>query len=64
MGSSLAAVYTTTKTSSVESFKHGCKFGNVANMATFFARGVLRRSSFLGNLKLSDKKLGLQRTLN
>jgi hypothetical protein len=28
-------------------------------MATFFARGVLKRSSYLGNLKHSDKKLDL-----
>ena len=28
----------------------------------FFASEVLRRSSFLGNLKLSDKKLGHWRT--
>jgi hypothetical protein len=34
-----------------------------ANVATLFWRGVLRRSSFLGNLKALDKKLGLQRTL-
>jgi hypothetical protein len=34
----------------------------VGNVATLFPRGVLRRSSFLGNLKASDKKLGLQRT--
>jgi len=29
---------------------------------TFFGRGVLQRSSFLGDLKPSDKKLGLRRT--
>lgn len=34
----------------------------VANMATLFDRGVLERSSFLGNLKPLDKKLGLRRT--
>ena len=35
---------------------HGCQCGNT------FWRGVLRRSSFLGNLKASDKNHGLQRT--
>jgi hypothetical protein len=34
-----------------------------ANVVTLFWRGVLRRSSFLGNLKASDKKLGLWKTL-
>ena len=34
----------------------------VANIALHVARGVLRKSSFLGNLKLSDKKLGHRRT--
>ena len=34
----------------------------VANIATLLARGVLRRSGFLGNLKSSDNKLGLRRT--
>ena len=32
------------------------------NMATIFARGVLWRLSFLGNLKPSDKKLDLHKT--
>ena len=34
----------------------------VTNMATLLARGVLWRSSFLGNLKPSDKKLDLWAT--
>ena len=50
------------KTSPVENFKYGWKIDMVANKATFFARGVLKRSSFLGNLKPSDKKLHLWRT--
>ena len=38
------------------------KMAWLANMATrFFARGVLRRSSLLGNLKVLDNKLGLHR---
>ena len=32
------------------------------DMATLLARGVLQRPRFLGNLKSSNKKLGLQRT--
>ena len=32
----------------------------IVNMATLFARGVLRVSSFFGNLKPTDNKLGLQ----
>jgi hypothetical protein len=36
--SSPAMVYTTAKASQVEDFKHECKNGIVANMATFFAR--------------------------
>ena len=35
------------------------KIGMVANMTTLFTRWVLWRSSFLGNLKPLDKKLGL-----
>ena len=34
----------------------------VVNMATIFARRVLWRSSFLGNLKPLDHKFGLWRT--
>jgi hypothetical protein len=49
---------TTDKTSLVENFKNGCK----NDMATIFGREILRRSSFLGNLKPSNKKLGLPRT--
>jgi hypothetical protein len=33
----------------------------LANMAMLFAGGVFQRSSFLGHLKPSDKKLGLRR---
>ena len=50
IGSSPAMVYTTAKVSLVENFKHECKNGIVANMATLFAREVLRRSSSFGNL--------------
>ena len=50
MGSSLARVYITVKTSQVENFKHGRKNDMVANMATLFVRGVLKRSSSLDNL--------------
>ena len=38
MVTSLAGVYTTTKTSLVENSKHGWKSDMVANMATLFAR--------------------------
>jgi hypothetical protein len=47
----------------VENFAHGWKNDMAANVATLFWRGVLQKSSFLGNLKASDKKLGLRRTL-
>ena len=63
MGSSPAVVYTTPKTSMVEDFKHEwkndmvvCQHGNF-----FFARGVLWRSSLLGNLKPWEDKLDFQR---
>jgi hypothetical protein len=56
-------VYTKVKSPPVENFAHGWKNDMAANVATLFWRGVLRRSSFLGNLKASDKKLGHQRTL-
>ena len=63
MDSSLAGVYTTTKTYPVENVKHGWKYDMVvATMAKCFAKEALQRSSLLGNLELSDKKLGLQRT--
>jgi hypothetical protein len=48
-------------TSLIENFNHGWKNDMVANMATFFARGVLWNSKFLSNLKPSGKKLGLRR---
>ena len=38
------------------------KNGMAISVATYFWRGVFRRSSFLGNLKALDKKLGLRRT--
>ena len=58
MGSPSVGVYTMAKDFSV-----WMEINMVANMVTrFFARGVLWRSSFLGNLKPSNKKLGLQRT--
>jgi hypothetical protein len=56
-------VYTMVKNPPVENFAHGWRSDMAANVATLFWRGVLRRSSFLGNLKASDKKLGLRRTL-
>jgi hypothetical protein len=56
-------VYTTVKNPPVENFAHGWKNDMAANVATLFWRGVLQRSSFLGNLKASDKKLGLWGTL-
>ena len=51
--------YTMTKTSLVKNFKNGRINDMATNMATHFARGVLHRSSFLGNLKASDKILDL-----
>jgi hypothetical protein len=60
--SQVARVHTMAKTSTMENFKHGCKNDIAPNMATLYARGVLWRSSCLGNLKPLDKKLGLQRT--
>ena len=62
MGSSLAGVYTITKTFPVEIFRHEWKNDMDAIVATLFARGLLWRSSFLGNLKPSHKKLDFQRT--
>jgi hypothetical protein len=56
-------VYITVKNPLVENFAHGWKNDMAANVATLFWRGVLWRSSFLGNLKASDKKLGHRRTL-
>jgi hypothetical protein len=44
----------------MDNFMFGLKNDMVANMATRFARGVLRMSSFLGNLKPSDEKLNLR----
>ena len=64
MGSSLAKVYTTSKTSPIENFEHEWKYDMATNMATLFARGVLRMSSFLGNLKPLDKKLDIWKNCN
>ena len=61
MGSFAIRVYTTVNTSPVENHDNGLRNDMVANMATLRG-GVLRRSSFLGNLKPSYKKLGLRRT--
>ena len=58
----MAGMYTATKTSLVENFKHEWKNDMDANMANLFFRGVLWRSSFLGNLKPLDNKLDLQET--
>ena len=41
MGSSLARVYTMAKTSPMKNFKLEWKNDTAANMATFFARGIL-----------------------
>jgi hypothetical protein len=63
IGSSLAGVYAMAKTSLMKNFKHGWKKDMDANMATLFVERLLRRSrSFLGNLKPSDKQLGLLKT--
>ena len=56
MDSSPIGVYTMTKTSLVENFKHEGKNNS------FLRGGDLWRSSFLGNLKPSDKKLGLRKS--
>ena len=61
MRSSLTWVYTIDKTSLLENFKYGWKHEMVANMATLFVRGILWKSHFLGNLKLLEKKLDVQR---
>ena len=55
LGSSPAGVYTTAQTSPVENFEHEWKIDVTINMATLFSVRVLRRSSFSGNLKSSDK---------
>ena len=59
MGSSPVGVCTMAKTSSMKNFKHERNNDMDVNMATLFAKGVLRRLSFLGNLKPLDKKLDL-----
>ena len=56
-------VYTTAKTCPVENFKHRRKNDIVTNIATFvLLGGVFQKSSFLGNLKPSDKKLDPRKT--
>jgi hypothetical protein len=66
MGSSLVGVYTTTKIFSVENFKHEWKkWHGLPTWQTFlflWARGVLWRSNFWGNLEPLNKKLDLVRT--
>jgi hypothetical protein len=62
MGPSSVGVDTMGKTSLVKNSKHGWKNDTATNMTTLFARWVLWRSSFLGNLNPSHKKLGLMRT--
>ena len=61
IGSSTAMVYIRVKTR-WRNFKHGWQNDMDLNMATLSIRGVHMRSSFLGNLKPSDKKSGLHRT--
>ena len=56
MGTLVAGVYTL-----VENFKHEWKNDMLANMTTFYW-GSSPEVKFLGNLKMSDKKLSLQRT--
>ena len=63
MSSSPIGVYTTAKTCPVENFKHRWKNDIVTNIATFvLLGGVFQKSSFLGNLKPSDKKLDPRKT--
>ena len=57
-------VYSAIKTFLDENVKYGWTNDLVANMTTFFVRGVFWRMSFLGNLKPLDKKLDLWRTPN
>jgi hypothetical protein len=57
-------VYSTVKNSPMENFAHRWKNDMATNMATLFWRGILQKSSFLGNLKALNKKLGLWRTLS
>jgi hypothetical protein len=59
----LVYIYTTVNSPPVENFAHGWKNDMSTNVVILFWRGVLRRSSFLGNLKALDKKLGLWRIL-
>jgi hypothetical protein len=61
--SCLVEVYTTVKSPLMENLVHGWKNELATNMAALFWRGVLRRLSFLDNLKALDKKLDLLRTL-
>jgi hypothetical protein len=45
--------------SPMKDFKHGWKNDICINTTPLFVRGFLSRSSFLGSLKPSGKKLGL-----
>ena len=47
MGSSLVGVYITTKTSPIETLKHGEKNDMVTNMATLLARNIYQEVKFL-----------------
>ena len=58
----LVVVHIAVKSPLVENFVHGWQNDMVTNVATLLGRGVLWRSSFLGNLKILDKRLGLRRT--
>ena len=64
IGSSLAGVYTTSKTFSREPQAWTKNNNMIGNMAMLFAWGTFRWSSFLDNLKPLDKKLGIWRTPN
>ena len=56
-------IYSAPKSPLVENIVHGWKKMTwMPTWRTLFRRGVLWRSSFLGNLKASDKKLDLRRT--
>ena len=59
--SCLVEVYTTVKSQLVENFTHRWKNEMAANMAILIWRGIqiFQRSSFLENLKASNKKLNL-----
>jgi hypothetical protein len=56
-------VYTTVKNPSVENFAHGWKKWHGYQCGNTFLKRGSPEVKFLGNLKASDKKLGLRRTL-